>query len=210
MQKKNNSNAYENKKLELVINGHVVKDQLKNIKQGKFEISNLGQYFKEGKQKVTVRFNNESTRLPYELRVNWNTSSPISSKKCNVALQTHINAYDSYKVGDLVRFTTTVTNIKNEGIPMTTAIIGIPSGTSPQPWQLKELITKEKVAYYEVFDNFLVFYWRSLKPNETKKIALDLKAEIAGNYQAPASCVYLYYTDEHRNWELGTNIVINP
>jgi len=53
-----------------------------------------------------------------------------------------------------------------------------------------------------------VFYCRELYVLETKTIRLDLKADIAGTYQAPASTVYLYYGDEHKNWIAGNSVEI--
>jgi alpha-2-macroglobulin-like protein len=64
------------------------------------------------------------------------------------------------------------------------------------------------VAYYELFDNYLVFYWMGFAPNETKTINLDLKANIQGNYKAKASNTYLYYTPEYKHWADGVAVEI--
>lgn len=94
--------------------------------------------------------------------------------------------------------------------PMSIAKIGIPAGLTVQSWQLKELIEKNQVAYYEIFDNYLVLYWMGFAAGETKKVHLDLKAEIAGTYRGKASTAYLYYTPEYKHWNPGTAIVITP
>jgi uncharacterized protein YfaS (alpha-2-macroglobulin family) len=91
---------------------------------------------------------------------------------------------------------------------MAIAKIGIPAGLSAQPWQLKEIMEKNKAAYYEIFDNYVVFYWMGFAPNETKTISLDLKAEVPGSYRAKASNVYLYYTPEYKHWNEGTIIEV--
>ena len=70
------------------------------------------------------------------------------------------------------------------------------------------ILEENKVAFYEIFDNYLVFYWREFKASETKTIRLDLKADIAGHYQAPASTVYLYYGDENKTWISGNTVEI--
>ncbi len=70
---------------------------------------------------------------------------------------------------------------------MAVAKIGLPAGLSAQPWQLKEIMEKNQVAYYEIFDNYLVFYWMGFAANETKMIHLALKAEVAGTYKAKLS-----------------------
>lgn len=104
----------------------------------------------------------------------------------------------------------TVTNSQSEGTGMVTAMIGIPGGLSTQPYQLKELLEKKKVDYYEVFDNRLVLYWRTFGKNETKSIQLDLKAEFAGSFTGSASAAYLYYGDEYKSWVKGCQIKITP
>ena len=83
---------------------------------------------------------------------------------------------------------------------MSMAIVGIPGGTSAQPWQLKELQEKNIIDFYEIFGNEVVFYFRDMAPGEKHEINLDLKAEIPGDFTAPASRAYLYYTKEYKHW----------
>jgi len=199
-----------NNSIVLTINGKKLIKKLEKNNQGTIVINDITQYITEGTQKISVAFSEVKNNFPYELIVKWNSTVPDSSKNCKVAINTQINKTTNFKVGDLVRFTATVTNKKATGIPMVTAIIGTPSGATTQPWQLKELVESKQVAYYEIFDNYLVLYWRELGPNEVKTINLDLKAEIAGSYQAPASCVYLYYTDENKHWVAGNQLNIHP
>ena len=61
---------------------------------------------------------------------------------------------------------------------------------------------------FEIFDNYVVFYWMGFAAAETKKINLDLKAEIPGTYKGKASTTYLYYTPEYKNWNDGAEIKI--
>ena len=60
--------------------------------------------------------------------------------------------------------------------------------------------------FYEIAGSEVVFYYRQMKPGETRAIRLDLKAELAGTFTAPASRTYLYYTNEHKTWA-GTGAV---
>jgi hypothetical protein len=108
----------------------------------------------------------------------------------------------------MVRLTAMLKNKTNEGLPMTVALIGIPSGLSAQLWQLKELQEKGKVDFYEIRKNYVLFYYRALAPDAQHEIALDLKAEIPGDYEAPASSAYLYYTNEWKDWTGGERVVI--
>jgi len=91
---------------------------------------------------------------------------------------------------------------------MSIAIVGIPSGVSVQAWQLEELKEKNQFAFYELKENYVIFYWRELGPQEIREVNLDLKTEIKGKYTAPASSAYLYYSDENKNWVKGCNIEI--
>jgi hypothetical protein len=45
-------------------------------------------------------------------------------------------------------------------------------------------------------------------PEETREINLDLKADIAGEYEAQASSAYLYYTNEFKVWSAPERITI--
>ena len=196
-----------NSTVELVINGHALQRPLKLTSDGKITIDSLQSYFKKGQQKIAVKFNNNDTTFPYCLNVDWDSYLPDSSSESPLVLSTTLQERD-FKVGDNVSMLINVTNKKDEPLGMVTSIIGIPSGTTAQPWQLKELLEQKEVAYYEVFDNYLVFYWRFFRPSETKTIRLDLKADIAGDYQAPASTTYLYYGDEYKTWIEGNTIKI--
>jgi hypothetical protein len=88
------------------------------------------------------------------------------------------------------------------------AIVGIPAGLSAQPWQLKELTEKHKIDFYEIRDNNIFFYYRQMLPEEIREINLDLKADIAGEYEAQASSGYLYYTNEYKAWSAPERITI--
>ena len=193
--------------LEIDINGHKINKALSQNEEGKVVIKNLEKYIKEGKQKVSVRFANSKNRFPYMLNIKWDSKVPDSSKECKLSLETQIKSPKS-SVGETIRMDIHITNKTNNPLPMATAIIGIPSGTAAQPWQLKEILEQQKADYFEVFDNYLVFYWKEFNVLESKTISLDLKAEVSGNYQAPASTVYLYYADEFKHWISGNKVKI--
>ena len=162
-------------------------------------IDGLAKYLTDGSNEVEVVYANTKTPLPYTVGVNYSTALPRSSDECVVDLTTKLSS-TKIKVGETVRLTAELKNTTDQGQPMTMAIVGLPAGLSAQPWQLKELLEKEAFAFYEVIGNNLVFYYRQMKPSETRTINLDLKADIAGSYDAPASSAYLYYTDEHKTW----------
>jgi hypothetical protein len=153
----------------------------------------------KGKHEITIKYVDCKNALPYSIGIQWNTNVPNSQKECKVNLKTELVS-SKIKVGETLRLTTTLQNKVSEGLPMTLAIVGIPSGLSPQLWQLKELQEKKVVDFYETVGNNIIFYYRQLKPNETKTIHLDLKAEIGGEYEASASSAFLYYTNEFKTW----------
>lgn len=196
-----------NEVVELIINGSSIKTKLEINAQGRITLNGLEKHIKEGKQTAKVIFNTPENSYPYALNLKWDSTLPNSSEACPMDLKTEL-ASKMHKVGDNVSMTIKVSNTKNEPTGMTIAMIGIPSGTTPQPWQLKKILDENQAAYYEIFDNYLVFYWSEFRENETKILRLDLKADIAGTYKAPASNVYLFYGDEDKIWISGNDLVI--
>ncbi len=164
------------------------------------EITGLEEYITEGKHKIDVKYVGAKNPLPYSIAVQWNTTLPNSSPECVIDFDCKL-ATNKAKVGENVRLSVNLTNKTAEGQPMTVAIIGIPAGLTAQPWQLKELQEKQVVDYYETSGNNIILYYRDLAPSEVHTINLDLKAELPGIYDAPASSAYLYYTNEFKVWK---------
>ncbi|MFQ5335115.1 MAG: hypothetical protein ACE5DN_03470, partial [Flavobacteriales bacterium] len=175
--------------------------------QGSISISGLEKYLRSGINKIRVKYVNVKSPLPYSVAIDYHTSLPPSSPQCNVDIDAHL-MQKSCRVGETVRMNTTLKNNKDNGQPMTMAVIGIPSGLSPQPWQLKELQEKGQVDFYEISGNNVVFYYRDMAPKEEHIIHLDLKAEVPGQFDAPASAGYLYYTNEYKCWVSAGRITI--
>jgi uncharacterized protein YfaS (alpha-2-macroglobulin family) len=164
-------------------------------------VDGLGKFIKMktgGKHTIRIKFEGVHT-LPYSVSVNWNTTLPASDKLCSIGLSSRLSALTA-GVGETVRLSTTITNRTNSEVPSTIAIIGIPAGFSAQPWQLKELQEKNVFDYYEIRGNNLAIYYRGLGAAAVKQVNLDLRAEIPGTYDAPASSAYLYYTNEFKSW----------
>ncbi len=160
-----------------------------------------------GNNVFAVTYEKKEGAVPYNFELSYRTYLPPSNPDAELKLKTTLKISET-TVGETVRMDIEITNTKSVLQPMAIAKIGIPAGLSIQPWQLKEFIEKNKCAYYEIFDNYLVFYWMGFTPNETKTLGLDLKAEIPGTYKAKASTVYLYYTPEYKYWAEGTEATI--
>jgi len=171
------------------------------------ESNELLQQIAEGKNAFAVQYADDKKAVPYSLEVAYQTFTPPNSEKAELLLNMQM-ANGTARVGETVRLEVNVTNTKSHLQPMAIAKVGIPPGLSAQPWQLKEIMERNEVAYYETFDNYLVFYWMGFKGGETKKISLDLKAEIAGVYKGKASNSYLYYTPEWKNWNDGLEVTV--
>jgi len=183
-----------------VDNKKVAEKSYKAGDKGAITVEGLEEFVKgEGKHTVKIKYLGVKTPLPYSVAVNWNTFLPNSDKECIIDLTTKL-ASKVANVGETVRLTATITNKKNAEVPSTMAIIGIPAGFTAQPWQLKELQEKNVFDYYEIKGNNIAVYYRGLAPQAVKVIALDLKAEMPGTYDAPASAAYLYYTNEFKTW----------
>ncbi len=193
--------------VKISMNGNVSEKKLTISPDGKISITGLEKDLKKGTNTIDVIFSDTKKQFPYNLTVTWDSTLPESALDCPLEVSTTITK-GKYKVGDIIRHSTHIKNKKRDGLGMVTAIIGIPSGATAQPWQLKELIETNKIAFYEVYDNYIVCYWRSFQSQEEKTIHLDLKAEVAGSYTAPASTVYPYYGEEYKHWIKGTQIDI--
>lgn len=191
-----------------VDNQKVTEKRFEAGEQGAITISGLEKFVKgEGKHSIKVKYLGVKTALPYSIAVNWNTFLPNSDKDCSIGLSTSLST-KTVNVGETVRLTVSLNNKQTAEVPSTMAIIGIPAGLSVQPWQLKELQEKNVFDYYEIKGNNLALYYRGLAGAAKKEIKLDLKAELPGEYDAPASSAYLYYTNELKTWNALERIVI--
>lgn len=178
-----------------------------NKKEIKLGDSTAYYILKQGDNIFTSKYPAGAQAAPYSFQVSYQTYTPPNSAKAALQISTTMSNATS-KVGETVRMTINVSNKQDILQPMAIAKIGIPAGLSLQTWQLKSLTDKQQVAYYELFDNYLVLYWMGFSPNETKTIGLDLKAEVPGTYKAKASNTYLYYTPEYKQWHEGLTVEV--
>ena len=196
--------------LVLYVNGEkAVNAPISSSMTQKLVFEDFGKFLKEGENELELRFDGMKEAIPYSLRIEWATLTPQSAKECPLNIETNLAA-TNVKVGENIRLTTVIKNTSEKDAPSAMAMIGIPAGLSLQPWQLKEMLETQKADFYEIIDNYLVLYYRSIRAGESKTVELDLKAEVPGNYRAAASRSYMYYTAEYKDWEEGESIrVIN-
>ncbi|MCP4441152.1 MAG: hypothetical protein GY810_19685 [Aureispira sp.] len=205
---KNYGTAKEDGTLEVLVDGKKVESIPYEVKGKRLEIPNFEQYLKEGKQNVEIRFAKTKTAIPFDLEIEYTTRQPRNTKNCVLALTTTINK-TSPKMGETVRLTAKAQNITSKDQPMLMMMVGIPAGLSIQPWQLKELEEKGVFNYYEVFDGYVVLHYDGVRAKQAKTVNLDLKADIPGQFEAPASSAFLYYHNEERVWSKPETITID-
>lgn len=188
--------ASKNSQIKFVLNNKIVQDE-HAVSEG----------LTNGNNTFQVSFASAKETVPYSLEVAYNTFTPPNSTKAVLNIATSLSNQKP-KVGETVRMRISVRNNDTALQPMAIAKMGIPAGLSVQPWQLKEIMEQNKIAYYEIFDNYLVFYWMGFASKETKSIDLDLKAEIPGRYTGKSSNCYLYYTPEYKHWNDGLAVEV--
>lgn len=199
----------EDKNIKVIINGTTVwNTAYKKNQKGGLIIDNLHQYFVEGQNIVSIKFDATTQGLPYSFDVAWTSKLPQSAAQCPLVLNSSFGK-QRVKMGETLRLEITVQNTTTKALPSTMALIGIPAGLSVQAWQLKDLQEKQRFAFYELKDNYLILYYRELDGEETKRLSLDLKTEVPGHYTAPANTTYLYYGEEYKYWSAGTKVQIN-
>ena len=132
---------------------------------------------------------------------------PESNAACLLNMQTTLNK-TIVPLGETVRMDVSLTNKASIKVATPMVVVNIPSGLSLQSWQLKELKEKQQFDYYETEGNQLRLYFYGFAANEQRKISLDLKTEVKGDYRAQASSAYLYYNDNERQYVEGTHITI--
>lgn len=196
--------------MNIAINGrHIKTVSCQQVKKKGLRLNNIAGHLQLGENEIEVEFLKTDKPLAYNIGVDYLTALPEKSPDCAVKLVAQL-AKERMIIGETVRLKIYIKNKTNEHQAMTMGIIGLPAGLSLQPWQLKELLENEQVDFYEITGNNLILYYRNMLPLEVKKVNLDLKVEIAGMYNSPASCAYLYYTDEHKDWTILERIEILP
>lgn len=183
----------------VTVNGHAFPMKLDPKNTDALTLDGFAADLKPGKNTITVAAPGVANlTLPYAVKVAYRTLKPASSPKA--AVNVTLSAPETAKVGTSVKIKVDVTNTTGAGLPMVIARIGVPGGLEQQKWQLDELRKKGLVDYYETREREVIVYFRSLGPQAKKHFELDLLAAIPGTFTAPASQVYLYYTDEHRRF----------
>jgi hypothetical protein len=149
-------------------------------------------------------------RLPWTMAVFSHRVQPESSPETKVGLEVKLTRASGMAEGDLVEAEARVTNLTDEALPTTVAIVGLPGGLEPRVDQLKELVKAKTIDAWEVRGRDVVLYWRGMTPKQQVRVPVSLVAAVPGRYVGPASRAYLYYGDEHKAWVAGLSADIAP
>lgn len=196
--------------LQLLVDGQSVGEpkSFDTNTSGAIELADITNLLSPGEHEITVQMQ-DGSRMPYTILVKLNSEKPASSEACKMKLQVSLTN-STVKEGGVTEAQVICENTAKEAVPTPVAIIGIPGGLEVRHDQLKELVKSKKIAAYEVLGREVVLYWREMKANEKVELPLRLVAAIPGEYTAPASRTYLYYTDEHKHWADPLKADITP
>ncbi len=175
--------------------------------QGTIRIDGLASKLEPGENQLAISLTGDN-RMPYSLDVSFRSLTGPSDPACAVRLTTKLAAA-TVKAGETVSLEAELSNATDKPQPMTVAILGLPAGLEPRANQLEELKKAGKIDYYETRPREIVFYWRKLTASQKIPLRLDLVAEVPGQYTAPASRAYLYYTAERKQWTEPLKVTIS-
>ena len=191
------------------VDGRRVAEQPFSTRDAKrLEIKNLEQYFTSENPRVEVFFENAKAVIPFDLEIKYASRQPRNAKDCPISFQTNLGQ-NTAKVGETVRLTASLKNETAQPQASPMVVLGIPAGLTLQPWQLKKLVDEKQCDFYELWDGFAVFHFEKIGAGETRTLHLDLRADVAGAFEAPASQAFLYYTNDQRVWSKPERLVIN-
>lgn len=197
---KNQQAQAENGVMVVQIDGKRVLEQAFSSEIPKnIEITGLQQYFSNDHPFVEVFFEKMTKAPAFDIEIQYAARQPRNSPNCLLQFATSLDQKMA-SVGQTVRLRASMKNNSNAAMASPMMVIGIPAGLSLQPWQLKKLVDEKQCDFYELWDGFAVFHFERLPANVSKELALDLRVDIAGTYEAPASQAFLYYDNDQRVW----------
>jgi hypothetical protein len=174
---------------------------------GKVQIAGLESFITTEKNNVKVVFEGTDQAIPFDLEMKYASKMPQNAKESPLTFST-ILSKNQVKIGETVRLSAALSNKTNKTVASPIMLVGIPAGLTAQPWQLKQIVDRKECAFYEIFNNYIVFYFDEFQANALKTIQLDLRSDVSGSYESPASVAYPYYTNEWRVWSQPKEIEI--
>jgi len=142
-------------------------------------------HLKPGQQHIIQLEMKDGSEMTYSMKIEMMTPQPSNSNS-SIQIQTYLKNSGLIE-GQSTTLTVIVKNIKDIGLPMCVAIVGLPGGLEPSHNKLQELVKSNQIAFYEVRGRELIFYWRYMAPKQEIVLNLDMIASIPGTYKGPAS-----------------------
>ncbi len=194
-------------KVILAVDGRAVREvPFPAEQQGPILIGDFSESLAPGKRQIELRMEGGAD-MPYSLQVKYHARTPASAEKCKVSIKTALSRAEAGE-GEPVDVAVEVGNRAAEGLPMVTAIVGLPGGLEARADQLKELVRAGRVDAFETRGREVILYWRSMAPGARHALVLSCLAAVPGEYTGPASRAYLYYTDEEKDWQPGLGVKV--
>ncbi len=150
-----------------------------------------------------------SEALPWAVGLRLHADRPPTDEKCKVRSEARLDR-DSVAEGETVACTVALRNATDTALPMALVRLGLPAGLEPRADQLRELKESGAVDFYETRPREVTLYWRGLAASGEKRLSLDLVAAIPGEFEGPATSVYLYYDDDAKAWSAPLRVRIQP
>ena len=145
--------------------------------------------------------------IPFSVDVQGHSRVPSSNPECRLRLRTSLNK-EVLKPGEAVSMQVAVQNIHPEAVTNPMVQVGIPPGLGLQPWHLQKMQEQGQFAYYEIQSGELWLYFESFEAAEERTLSFDLLATVPGRYEGSASSAYLYYNNQHKDWQPGLRVNI--
>lgn len=197
---KANQNNSESGVMVVQVDGKRVMEQPVSAQSTKnIELKGLERYFSSADPEIEVFFEKMTKAPTFDLEIQYASRQPRNAKNCPLQFATELEQTQA-QVGQTVRLRATLQNKTADELASPMMVIGIPAGLSLQPWQLKKLMDEKQCDFYELWDGFAVFHFERLAAHTTKNLALDLRVDLAGTFEAPASQAFLYYENDQRVW----------
>jgi len=201
-----------NGQLVVQVDGKRVAEQPFSTQNAKrIEMTGLEQFFTHNDPRVEVFFEGKNGKpavaIPFDLEIKYASRLPRNTANCPISLKTELGKTVAH-VGETVRLSTVLKNESKEMAASPMVVLGIPAGLNLQPWQLKKLMDEKHCDFYELWDGYAVFHFEKLAAGESRTLNLDLRADISGAFEAPASQAFLYYRNDQRVWSKPEKLTI--
>jgi A-macroglobulin TED domain/Alpha-2-macroglobulin family/A-macroglobulin receptor binding domain len=156
---------------------------------------------------VTMSSANINVALSYTVDVKYKRALPDSDAQCAVAMQLELGS-PMIREAEGTEVRCTLTNRRDEPLPMVLAVISLPGGFEPRREKLKELVSAGTIDCFEVSGRAVNIYLNGMHVSETRTFNIDVSAVVPGIFAGGASYACLYYTAESKVWveELVCNI----